>query len=243
MKKIELPGSTQCRHEVGMWIISNMQFNMPLSAICALNEMKNAASILRDHPDVFRHGLKQHTNTAIRKGDIRRTTIAVYHSDRLAFEEYADKIVDATEEDIACLRAMIQKAAELERVKTPDLVAWVETAHLLLQIAVRHYHEIIIKGNRKANVGLSARKWIDYGEYFTEFRMDDVLDAWALVASGINPKPQILKQEHILKQSNIIYEHYKDGTYINQCIDGMRHHPFYATMEAEPDNDESVNNC
>ncbi|MBR6141215.1 MAG: hypothetical protein IKQ37_05585 [Bacteroidaceae bacterium] len=231
MKKIILPGDTEQLRKACRWMIGNMLFNTPLSAFAALNEMKNAAALLIGRPDIFRHSLKRHVNEAIRKGDQKRALMMAYHNDRKTFDEFSDNIIDIMEEDVTNLRNHICDVFQQTGI-TPDaeLIAWVETAHILLMIAVQHHISIIDRGNQKAGH--------NYTKEFRDFCMTDVLSAWQLVAEAIDPMPSILEEQSVIERIIDIAAKYGHGTYLKQCIDLMRHHPLFADMQAEDDGDK-----
>ena len=239
MKKIVLPGATENLRKAGRWMIGNMQFNFPLSAIAAMNEMRNAAAMLMERPDIFRHTLKRCVKETLRKADTKKTLFLLYHDDAKAFDEFSDNIIDITEADVTKLRSLIHDGMEQAGVPDPELVAWVEAAHMLLHLAVQHYSAIVIRGNEKANADMLTRgQHIDYNRDFADFRMDGLLESWRRVAEIIDPAADVLTHDDVLGQLKYIASQYAKGTYINQCIDLMRHHPLFAKMEAEEDGDK-----
>lgn len=217
-------------------MLGNMEYNVPLSAICAINEMRNAAAMIRGREDLFRFTLKRNINEAMRQADRKRTLYLSIYKDRKAFDEYMDNIVEITEEDVTRLRDLM--AADLERrgVREPQLVAWVEAANMLLHLAVRHYENVVSRGNEKANADVAIRHVvIDYHHYFAHYRPGDLADAWNLVATQMNPAVLSVTDSDVLAQIKVIASKYEDGTYINRCIDLMRHNPMFADLKAEPD--------
>jgi len=236
MNKVKLPGGTENLRKAGLWMLGNMEYNVPLSAIAAINEMRNAAAMIRGRQDLYHHTLKHNLNEALRQADNKRTLYLSIYKDRKAFDEYMDNIVDITEADVTRLRELL--AADLQRRGVPDaeLVAWVEEANMLLHLAVRHYENVVSRGNDKANADIAVRHvLIDYHRHFAHYRPSDLADAWNIVATQMNPAVLAVTEGEVLDQLRLIASKYEDGTYINRCIDLMRHHPMFADLKAEPD--------
>lgn len=233
MNKISLPAWTEKLRKGSHWILGNMQANVSLSAILALNGMDNAFAMLRNRPDIFRFQLKQMTNRAIKQGDMVKTFLMLCTNYPKEMDQYTDCIVDVTSQDVTELRHRIQNLLDGEGVPEAELTAWVETARLLLHLAVEHFNSIMQQGEEK--VGL------DYTRYFRQAQMDHVLETWYHVAALMDPRPELITEELVLQQIRYISAQYANGNYLVQCCKMMKDNPLFADIEIKNDGESSLN--
>lgn len=211
--------------EGSKWVLGNMQFNVPLSSIAALNEMWAAASKLRDRKDVCRHELKRYVTRAIERGDRQKTLLMHYMDDRGLMEEFTDNIVDVTAADVKTLRNCIREKMAAHGVEEAELVAWVEVTRQLMILATQHFNAVMTQAQRKFQH--------DYTPYFRALRMDGVRDAWHFVANAIDPMPDLTTEDDVIDRLKAISTNYAKGTYLQECIRLMKDHPFFASVQVE----------
>ena len=192
MEKITLPAWTEELKRGSQWVLGNMQLNIPLSSIAALNEMWTAAAVLRDRSDVFRHSLKQRVNQAIRVGDHQKTLLMHYMQDVDVMDVFTDHIVDVTAGDVTALRDCIREKLAANGVKEAVLAAWVETARMLLILAVQHFNMVMIHARQKFGH--------DWTKYFRALRMDAAKEAWDLVAGAIDTREDLMAEDDVLER-------------------------------------------
>ena len=222
-----MPAYTPTLKEGSRWVLGNMQFNVPLSSIAALNEMWAAAAMLRDRPDVCRHKVKHYLNAAVKCGDMQKTLLMHYMNDADVMDEFTDHIVDETAADVKCLRDCIRAKMMANGVvdADADLIAWVEVVRQLMALAVQHFNVVMIHARKKFNFDFTPR--------FAHLRMNKVQDAWNLVANAIDPMPNLTTDDDVLEKLKAISLHYAKGDYLKACIDAMREHPFFAGVQVE----------
>ena len=230
MDKIKLPGNTPLLAKGSRWMVGNMMFNVPLSGIAAINEMQSAAAVLRDRKDLYNQQLKQRVNKALQAADRYKALLKKYSVDPNAIDEFTDNIVDVTADCVAQLRQTALRKLQEKSIQDADMIAWVATAGMLLHLAQQHYQIIIAKGRK--NYGY------DYSRHFPHLKIDNVLEAWMQVEVLINPAPDVIASDEVIKQLQEVCVGYREGTYLNACINLMRHHPFFADMKATKDKGE-----
>jgi len=225
VEKIKLPAWEPRLKEGSRWVLGNMQFNVPLSSIAALNEMWGAAAMLRDRKDVYRHKLKHHVNQAIAAGDRQKTLLMHYMEDGDMMDEFTDYIVDVTAADVKALRDCIREKMEANGVEEAELVAWVEVTRQLMILATQHFNMVIVHARQKFRY--------DYMPHFRRLRMDGVRDAWHMVANHLDPRPDLTTEDDVLDLLKAISANYAKGTYLQECIRAMKHHPFFEGLQVE----------
>lgn len=249
MQKIHLPAWCPEIHKVSRWVLGNMQFNVLLSNIAGVNEMRNAVAILRDRPDIYRHRIKHDVNNAVRTADQLKATYMYYTNHPGEFDEFSDNVVDKTESDVTKLRLLIMDGFRMRGKENGELrewleykpegtdgrsnlevVAWVSTALMLLHLANEHYRVVMQTGNERACRVLVLKKMEhlvnardhQYQHHFFGHCPASLLSAWQTVERQIDPLPDVLVEKPILTQLKIISKNYGDGIYLRQCLDEMK---------------------
>ncbi len=226
MQKIVLPAHTPELKAGGNWIIGNMQFNIPLSQVAAINEMENAASMLRDRTDVYSMESKRLFNIALRKGSEQKATLIAYTYNPRLMDEFMDHIVDVTAADFALLRELIKTDMQ-EYTQMADILSWVETARLLLKLSVYHFDKVISQGSDKFH--------FDYMPLLRRLSARGVLAAWERAAKSVDDTPERPASDGILEQLKVIASGYTSGLYLRECVTRMEHHPFFQKVKVEND--------
>lgn len=265
MRKIGLPGWCPEIKKVSRWVLGNMQYNVLLSNVAAINETLNAASIIRERPDLYRQRTKQVLNMAMRLTETLKHTYMAYTNHPDLFDEFSEHIIDVTEEDTNRLRNLIRKGIEVRSEKdaglkewmryrgdsgcgrsNAEIIAWIDAALLLLHLAGEHYNVVIQEGNSR---GLKAvftsdlpekakeeeRRRLDYGSLFSAHNPHGLLAQWQKVHGLTDPVPDILIEEDVLEQMKAISRNYGQGVYLKQCIAAMKGHPAFDSVVTDTD--------
>ena len=236
MQEIQLPGWCPEIKDVSKWVLGNIQFNVLLSGIAAINETLNAAAMLRERPDIFRQRTKQSVNLAIKKAEALKYIYMVYTINPALFDEFSDHIIDVTEKDVSRLRGIIRENVEAAGVKDADIVAWASAALMLLHLTAEHYNAVISEGNERAR-RVIARKRLeremvrhDYGTWFSQHSPQGLLDAWQVAHGQITSESDALVKDDVLEQLRLISRNYGNGAYLNLCLEEMKDNPFFQNV-------------
>ena len=258
MQKIKLPAWYPELEKVSRFVLGNMQFNVLLSTIAAVNEMRNAVAIIRDRRDIYRQRVKQSVNVAIRTADTLKHTYMLFTNFPNELDEFSDHIIDMTESDVTKLRllvladlrkkgsddkelgAWLEYAASENGKNNAEVIAWVSTALLLLHLANEHYRVVIQQGNTQfrsavkrlalEQKALAGLMEHDYSHDFSGHSPAALLSAWKQVEKQIDPTPDVLIGERILTQLRLISKNYGNGTYLRQCLDEMKDNEHFSSI-------------
>lgn len=251
--------------KVSRWVLGNMQYNVLLSTVAAINEALNAASILRDRPDLYRQRTKQVLNIAMRDTETLKHTYMAYTNHPGIFDEFSEHIIEVTEDDINRLRDLIRKEIDVKAEKldglkewmeyrgdsgcgrsNAEIVAWTGTALLLLHLAGEHYNVIMQEGNSRGRWIISMsdlpRKAkaeemhrLNYGSLFGGHNPHGLLAQWQEVHRLTDPVPDVLIEKGVLEQMRAISRNYGQGVYLKQCLAAMKGHPEFDSVVTDTD--------
>lgn len=205
--------NTQAELDGIYYAAKTIDFGVSLSVTLALNELYTAHMMLRERRDVYRHGLKQAANDAVRRAGMCRERMYDEMSSRKFFDVFSDRVVDEAEKDVTIFRLSLKQTLDTNRYPDSQLVAYAETARILLDMAHGHF----------ANMVRIARERFapyDYAAAFSSFNCADVLAAWGKVCSKLYvSKDNIdLNTEQSLTAFGIIERKLVDGVYLEACM-------------------------
>lgn len=216
-----LPSASNRIKSGSLWALAQMQYALPLSKVAAINEVDNACSILRDHPELFRQKVKYYIGNTIRTTERHEELIRQFVQDASTMEELYENIVEVQEEDVKKLRTLVLEDLKSHNVPNADIIAWVEVARILLSLSVYHFKSTMQRG-----IGKFA---YDYTKTFRSFCVTDTLTAWTKVASSLNPTT-LQAPKPVIDQIVLIRSKYADATYLSACIQRMKDHPYFASI-------------
>lgn len=204
---------TQAELDGIRYAAKTIDFGVSLSVTLALNELYTAHMMLRERRDVYRHGLKQSANDAIRRADLCKERMYSEMSSRKFFDVFSDRVIDEAEPDVAVFRLSLKQTLDANRYPDSCLVSNVETARALLDMAHGHFANTV----RYARENYAP---YNYAVAFSSFDCADVLTSWNKVCRVLyNSESNInLNTEQSLAAFDIIERKLVDGVYLKPCM-------------------------
>lgn len=189
-----------------------IDFGVSLSVTIAINELYTAHMMLRERRDLYRRELKSRANDAIRRAGHCRERMISAMSSRAFFDTFSDKVIDLSENDITVFRLSIKQTLDDHSYPDSELIAYAETARVMLDMARAHFNGVVSKAKEHAEY--------NYAAAFSEFNCADVLQAWVRVCEELYIANGTidLNTERNLAAYAIIERKLVDGVYVGGCM-------------------------
>jgi len=189
-----------------------VDFGIGLSVMAAFNEMRSAYLYLIERSDIYRQKVKHDVNHAMTLMRRRECVIRSIMKDKSFWDDYSDKVVDAANDDVTLFRITIKSILDKHRYKESNIVSYMETARVLLEMSVQHF-EAIMDYSRKTY----GR---DYTADFSDYYVADVRSAWERVSDMIYKGTPIDLNTTATKAAfDKMAMKFGNGEYIQECLD------------------------
>lgn len=193
------------------WIAKVMDFGVSLEVVSAFNEIRVSYIYLRERKDLFRHTIKQNCNNAMKALKIRETEIKSLMINKKFWDEYSDPIIDLANDDIEKFRKAIKQTLDDANYKDSEIISYVETARVLMDMSIKQWDTIIDEARRKYGR--------DYSQDFSEYRVTNVYNWWSIVCDELYKGVSIdLNNETIDSVFNEMCEKFAEGKYVEDCL-------------------------
>lgn len=221
---------TKIQYEGVRYMAKVIDFGVFLTVSSAFNEMYTAHMMLRDSP-LFKNEIKRLTNIAMSKMSLcKKTMISSTASDKF-FDLYTDNVIDLAEDDIALFRIAIKQAFDDEKFEYAELVSYLETARVMLEMASIQFDKVVgVTKDRFYEIDTHGIPiTFDYAKAFSEFDCKPILNAWTKVCDSLYATKVVISEKSA-KRILSLYEHvgkkFAEGDYVQECMDNaIKEHP------------------
>lgn len=187
--------------------------SLTVAVAVALNELYTAHMMLRERKDLYRRDVKRLANIAIDKAKYCRGQMLSTMRSRKYFDAYSDKAIDLAENDVTMYRISIKQTLDDNGVEDSDLIAYIETARTVLDMARVQFDE-------ECRHTKEEYADYDYALVFAEFNCSDVLNAWQKVCDILYARESNidLNTDKNLALFNAMAKKFADGVFVDECM-------------------------
>lgn len=204
------------------WLAKVVDLGVGLSVRASTNEMLNAYLYIRERKDIYKQKVKMLCNQAMNAAKRKETLICAIMKDRGFWDDYCDKVVDSSEQDILLLRIAIKQELDKAGCKESDLLSRVETARILLAMTTKQYELAIEEAKQKFKR--------DFFDEFREHYMIHILGLWEsmcdILGKGISVN---LNTPAVDNAFDAVCKKFGEGKYIDECMkEAENNHPLFS---------------
>ena len=193
------------------WIAKVVDFGVGLTIRATTNEMLNTYLYLRERKDIFRQKVKMLCNSAMEEVKHKETEIKSNMKDKRFWDDYCDKVVDSSENDILMLRISVKQELDNVGCKDSDLLSRVETVRIMLDMCTKQYEEAMKQARHKYGRNFSKE--------FNEYYMKSVLLCWDRVCDMLYRGVSVdLNTPRVKVAFDAMCKKFADGSYIDECL-------------------------
>lgn len=209
------------------WVAKVVDFGVGLIVTSAINEMYNAYSFLSERKDIFNGKVKQVCNNAFREA--RRTEFQIKENMRHEkfWEDYSDTVIDEAASDMTLFRISIKQTLDNAGVRDSEMISYVETTRVMLELAVGEYDTIMVQAKDKFGR--------NYAKEFSEYRMGKAFYWWQKMCEILYKGEKAnLNNDNTQVMFDRMCRKFAEGEYIQACLEeANRNNPDFLENEIE----------
>ena len=208
------------------WTARIMDFGIGLGMVAAFNEIRSSYAFLRESP-LYRQQIKRDTNAVLRMVKAREAEVRSIMKSKAFWDDYSDTVIDEASNDVTLFRVAIKSVLDKGGFKDSNLVSYMETARVLLEMTEQHFDAVIEDAKER------------YGRnYYKEFCCYDtepVRKAWEKVTDAVYVGVPIdLNTEDVKAMFGRMDRKFAEGAYIQECLKvAMDANPEFKENEVE----------
>lgn len=208
------------------WTARIIDFGIGLSVIAAFNEIRSTFVYLRESP-LFRHKTKNIVNNTMRMIRHREVEIRSIMKDKSFWDDYSDTVIDAANNDVTLFRISIKNTLDKEGYKNSNIVSYMETARVLLEMSVQHFESVM--ADAKERYGR------DYTEDFKVYHVGAIRTSWERATEMLyKGTPIDLNTPSNKAAFENMAKKFAEGLYIQDCLKiAMENNPDFFNNDIE----------
>lgn len=209
------------------WTARCVDFGIGLMVASSINEMTTTYSFfLIERKDIFKGQVKFCCNNAFKEAKRTEYEIKAQMVNKQFWLDYSDTVIDVAAEDVKKFRTAIQDTLEEYGVKDAQMLSYVETTRVLLNLAVEQYKVIMNRAREKFGR--------DFSDVFKEYRLDKAFYWWQRMCEVICQGKGELNNE----KTNILFDtmcqKFIAGEYIQACLkEAQKNNPKFIENKVE----------
>jgi hypothetical protein len=208
------------------WTARIIDFGIGLSVTAAFNEIRNSYACLIESP-LFRQSVKRDTNNVMRMIKQRECEIRSIMKDKSFWDDYSDTVIDLANNDVTLFRVAIKSVLDKGGYRDSNLVSYMETARVLLEMSEQHYDGVMADARERYGRNYSAE--------FACYDMEPIRRAWEKVTDAIYVgSPIDLNTREVKAMFARMDKKFAEGEYIKECLKvAMDSHPDFMENKIE----------
>lgn len=189
-----------------------VDFGVGLAVTSSINEMYNAHAFLAAREDLFKGEIKHCCNNAFKEAKRKEFLIKENMRNKQFWLDYSDTVIDEAETDILLFRLSIKQTLDNTRIEDSELISYVETARVMLEMATEQY---------KCIMDLSQKKFgRDYSNDFTEYYMGKAFFWWGKMCDIVYKGKKVdLNNTNTTGMFDRMCKKFAEGEYIQACVE------------------------
>ena len=211
------------------WTARIMDFGIGLALVAAFNEIRSSYAFLRESK-VFRQGVKRDTNLVLRMVKAREAEIRSIMKSKSFWDDYSDTVIDEANNDVTLFRVAVKSVLDKGGFKESNLVSYMETARVLLEMTEQHF-DAVIKDAKE-------RYGRNYTKEFCCYDTEVIRRAWEKVTDAVYVGVPIdLNTDNVKAAFSRMDKKFAEGAYIQECLKvAMDSHPEFTENKVEVKN-------
>ena len=208
------------------WTARIIDFGIGLAVTASFNELRSSYAFLRESP-LFRQSVKKDTNHVLRMVKQRECEIRSIMKSKSFWDDYSDTVIDLANNDVTLFRIAIKSVLDKNGFKDSNLVSYMETARVLLEMTEQHFDAVMADAKERYGRNYSAE--------FACYDMEPIRRAWERVTDAIYVgSPIDLNTKEVDMMFKRIDKKFAEGEYIQECLKvAMDSHPEFTENKVE----------